>query len=63
MPPQRKQKPGKLARVMPFPLRLDPTLRLKLQTLADADRRSLTNYILRVLDHHIAQATRDGKLR
>ena len=39
-------------RPTPFPLRLHPALRKRLETLAKADRRTLTNYILMVLERH-----------
>jgi hypothetical protein len=45
-------------RTMPFPLRLEPPLRAKLQALADRERRSLTNYLLWVLEQHVEQASR-----
>ena len=40
-------------RIMPFPIRLEPSRRARLQELAKADRRSLSNYILKVLYDHI----------
>jgi predicted DNA-binding protein len=40
-------------RPMPFPLRLPPQLRRQLEALAKADRRTLTNYILTVLERHV----------
>jgi len=36
-----------------FSMRLDPDLKQRLQALADADRRSLTNYIELVLERHV----------
>ena len=47
-----KEKPSD-KRVKPFSLRLDPLLRAKLQALADAELRSLTNYIQLVLEQHV----------
>jgi hypothetical protein len=49
-------------RTMPFPLRLDPPLRARLQALADKEQRSLTNYLLWVLRRHAEEAER-GKPR
>lgn len=34
-----------MAKTVPFSMRLDPDLKAALQKLADADRRSLTNFI------------------
>jgi predicted transcriptional regulator len=42
-----------------FSLRLPRMLRARLQNLADADRRSLTNYILLILQAHADQAKVD----
>jgi hypothetical protein len=52
--PSRKKQLDK--RLKPFPLRLDPALRAKLQALADAELRSLTNYIQLVLEQHAEHA-------
>jgi hypothetical protein len=52
--PSRKKQSDK--RVKPFPLRLDPALRAKLQALADAELRSLTNYIQLILEQHAEHA-------
>jgi len=38
---------------VPFPIRLEPSKRARLEVLAKADRRSLSNYILKVLYDHI----------
>jgi len=38
---------------MPFPIRLAPGKRTRLKVLAKAERRSLSNYILKVLYDHI----------
>lgn len=40
-------------RTLPFSMRLPPELKAELQRLADADRRSLTNYIEIVLEDHV----------
>jgi hypothetical protein len=53
--PSRKKQPD--SRVKPFPLRLDPALRAKLQGLADAELRTLTNYIQLVLEEHADQTS------
>lgn len=52
-------------RPAPFPIRLSPDLRKRLEALASADRRSLTNYILLVLERHAEAAERssDGDQR
>lgn len=46
----------KKTRPMPFPLRLPPHLRRRLEALAKADRRTLTNYILTLLERHVEAA-------
>jgi predicted transcriptional regulator len=51
-----------MAKTVPLSHRLDPELKLKLQRLADADRRSLTNYIEIVLEKHV-QALPKGQLK
>lgn len=38
-----------MVKTAPFSMRIDPDLKAKLQKLADADDRSLTNYIERKL--------------
>jgi predicted DNA-binding protein len=43
----------KKVRQMPFPVRLSPDLRRRLEALAKADRRTLSNYILMVLERHV----------
>jgi len=40
-------------KTVPLSFRLDPELKKRLQDLATADRRSLTNYIELVLERHI----------
>ncbi len=47
---------AKDTRPAPFPIRLTPDLRRRLEALANADRRSLTNYILLVLERHAEAA-------
>jgi predicted transcriptional regulator len=44
-----------MAKTVPLSHRLDPELKAELQRLADADRRSLTNYIEIVLEDHVAK--------
>jgi hypothetical protein len=60
MPSKKK---GPEPRLMPFPIRLEPALRAKLQALADADRRTLSNYILKVLEEHSGQAPKPDRRR
>lgn len=43
-----------MAKTVPLSHRLEPELKAELQRLADADRRSLTNYIEVVLEQHVA---------
>jgi hypothetical protein len=38
---------------MPFPLRLEPKPRSMLDALATADRWSLTNYLMKVIEEHV----------
>ena len=38
---------------MPFPIRLEPSRRARLEELAQAEHRALSNYILKVLYDHI----------
>ena len=40
-------------RIMPFAIRLEPSRRARLEELAKAEHRSLSNYILKVLYDHI----------
>jgi len=44
----------RMAKTVPLSHRLEPELKAELQRLADADRRSLTNYIEVVLEQHVA---------
>jgi hypothetical protein len=46
----KKKKP---ARPMPFPLRLEPALRKRLEELAAAERRSLTNFLMKIILDHV----------
>jgi hypothetical protein len=50
---------------MPFPIRLEPSRRARLEELARAEHRTLTNYILKVLYDHIdaIDAARDKSRR
>lgn len=45
----------------PFSMRLDPDLKAKLQAKADAENRSLTNYIETVLKADVADLKLAGK--
>jgi predicted DNA-binding protein len=47
---------AKNTRPMPFSLRLWPELRKRLEVLAEADRRTLTNYILTILERHVEKS-------
>jgi hypothetical protein len=38
---------------VPFPIRLEPSRRARLEELAKAEHRTLSNYILKVLYDHI----------
>jgi predicted transcriptional regulator len=44
-----------MAKTVPMSHRLKPELKAKLQRLADADRRSLTNYVELVLEKHVEE--------
>lgn len=50
-----------MAKTVPFSMRLDPKLKAELQKLADADRRSLTNYIEARLWEVVEQAKQKAK--
>jgi predicted DNA-binding protein len=50
-------------RQMPFPLRFTPQLRKRLEALARADNRSLTNYLLTILERHVEAAERERGAR
>jgi predicted transcriptional regulator len=47
-----------MAKTAPFSMRLEEDLKETLQHLADADNRSLTNYIETVLRQHVAETER-----
>lgn len=54
------------AKTAPFSMRLEPSLKDRLQALADAERRSLTNYVEKLLVEHVdsvppAKRTRKGR--
>ena len=48
-----RTRPAPRRRIKPFPIRLEPSKRARLEELAEADRRTLSNYILKVLYDHI----------
>lgn len=48
-------------RTLPFSMRMPPDLKDELQRLADADKRSLTNYIEVVLEEHVKAKGKRGK--
>ena len=48
-----RTRPTPRRRIKPFPIRLEPSKRARLEELAEADRRTLSNYILKVLYDHI----------
>lgn len=52
---------GSMAKTDPFSMRLDPKLKAELQKLADADHRSLTNFVELKLYEIVEQAKRRGK--
>jgi hypothetical protein len=47
-------------RVMPFPLRLEPQLRKHLEELAAAERRSLTNFLMKVIQDRVGGGLEAG---
>jgi predicted transcriptional regulator len=47
-----------MSKTVPMSFRLKPELKAKLQSLADADRRSLTNYLELWLEKHVEEATK-----
>ena len=51
---------AKKTRPTPFPLRLNAQLRKRLEALARADNRTLTNYLLTVLEKHVEAAERQN---
>lgn len=42
-------------KTVPFSMRLDPALKATLQARADADRRSLTNFVEKILRDYVEQ--------
>jgi hypothetical protein len=53
-----RTRPTPKRRIAPFPIRLEPTRRARLEELAKSEHRTLSNYILKVLYDHI-DAARD----
>ena len=51
--PTRRPKKARKPRIVPFPVRLPPEKRAQLEGLANADGRTLSNYILKVLTDHL----------
>lgn len=49
----KRGKPRKKS-IAPFPLRMKPALRQKLQKLADADRRTLNVFLNLILERYVA---------
>jgi predicted transcriptional regulator len=47
---------SKSPKTAPFSMRLDPDLKAQLQALADAEERSLTQYVERALRRLVAEA-------
>jgi predicted DNA-binding protein len=56
-----RTRPAPKRRITPFPIRLEPTKRARLEELAKMEHRTLSNYILKVLYDHIdtMEAARD----
>ena len=52
---------GPLNRTQPFSMRFDEELKRELQKFADAENRSLTNYVETVLRNHVAERKRVRK--
>jgi predicted DNA-binding protein len=52
-----------MTKTLPFSMRLRPEMKAALQRLADADRRSLTNYVEAVLYAHIEEKERKPEKR
>ena len=50
-----------MAKTLPFSLRLDPELKAELQRLADADRRSLSNFVEIILEDYVAASKKKAK--
>jgi predicted DNA-binding protein len=51
--PTKRPKKARKPRIVPFPVRLPPDKRARLEGLAKADGRTLSNYILKVLNDHL----------
>ena len=49
----KRTRPAPKRRITAFPIRLEPSKRARLEELAKAEHRTLSNYILRVLYDHI----------
>jgi len=50
-----------MSKQAPFSMRLEPELKAALQRLAEADNRSLTNYVETILRQHVAESQKRGK--
>jgi hypothetical protein len=48
-----RSRPAPKRRITAFPIRLEPSRRARLEELAKAEHRTLSNYILKVLYDHI----------
>jgi predicted DNA-binding protein len=51
--PTKRPKKARKPRIVPFPVRLPPDMRAQLEALAKADRRTLSNYLLKVINDHL----------
>jgi hypothetical protein len=56
-----KAAPGGEARTAPVGLRLMPSLKADLETLAKADRRTLASYIELILEAHVSSKRKEAK--
>ena len=45
----------------PFSMRMPPPLKDAVQKLADADKRSMTNYVEKLLADHVATKVKTGR--
>ena len=45
----------------PFSMRMPPPLKDAMQKLADADKRSLTNYVEKLIAEHVAAKAKTGR--
>ena len=52
---------GPVNRTKPFSMRFDEELKLELQRLANAENRSLTNYVETILRKHVAEHKRSSR--